>query len=247
MTLIRLIKKAFRKFGIEIMRSDSVPESVWSHLLELLRTTEVSVLFDVGANEGQFAATLREIGYGGRIISFEPASQPFAILSKKAHDDPLWEVHQLGLSDLEGSAEINVFAESVFASLLEPTAFGSARFTGLEKAGRESIRLTTLNRFIESRTDLRNVPYFLKMDTQGLDVQVFRGAGERLEDCRALLSELSVLPIYHGMPTYEEALKVYRNAGFSVTGLFALARQTDLAVIEMDCTMVRATGHAASH
>jgi hypothetical protein len=55
----------------------------------------ISLVFDIGANHGDYAQHLRYLGFTGRIISVEPASEPFADMAARATADPLWEVHRL--------------------------------------------------------------------------------------------------------------------------------------------------------
>ena len=80
---------------------------------------------------------------------------------------------------------------------------------------------------------------FPKMDTQGYDLEVFRGAHLLLPNIKSLLSELSLIPIYDGMPTYLQALSTYQAAGFSVSGFYPVTRNEKLALNEVDCVMVR--------
>jgi hypothetical protein len=81
---------------------------------------------------------------------------------------------------------------------------------------------------------------FLKMDTQGFDLQVFAGAKRSLPKVLALQSEISIQPIYEGVPEYLEALEVYTKAGFVISGLYPVSRDKDtLALIELDCVMRR--------
>jgi hypothetical protein len=82
--------------------------------------------------------------------------------------------------------------------------------------------------------------FFLKMDTQGYDLQVVRGAGRQLDAIRALQTELAARSTYEGMPTLPEALGEQGRLGFAVTGIFPVARELDhLRVIEFDCVMCR--------
>jgi hypothetical protein len=80
---------------------------------------------------------------------------------------------------------------------------------------------------------------FLKMDTQGFDLEAFRGLGDRTSDIVAMQSEVALLPIYEGMPRMPEAVATYEAAGFEISGLYAVNREKDGRVIEYDCVMVR--------
>src|ERR1019366_9602096 len=57
----------------------------------LIRTAGITCVIDIGANTGQYGRELRETGYTGRLISFEPLSTPFQVLAKRAAKDPSWE------------------------------------------------------------------------------------------------------------------------------------------------------------
>ena len=81
---------------------------------------------------------------------------------------------------------------------------------------------------------------FLKIDTQGWDLEVLRGAASSLSKIAALQSEVSVQPIYEGMPTMQDALEYLERVGFAVSGLFPVTLDQQLRVVEFDCIAVRA-------
>ena len=66
---------------------------------------------------------------------------------------------------------------------------------------------------------------FLKMDTQGFDLEVFGGLGEWQQDVVGLQSEVALLLIYEGMPRMREALDVYEAAGYEISGLYPVTRR----------------------
>ena len=105
-----------------------------------LRQRGVSVVLDVGANEGQFARELRDWGYRGRIVSFEPIPAVAATLREQAAHDPAWEVRECALGREAGTATLHVSALSVFSSLrgVLPSAetFDRARADGRGGRGR---------------------------------------------------------------------------------------------------------------
>ncbi|MFZ0497148.1 MAG: hypothetical protein WBE80_05265 [Methylocella sp.] len=56
----------------------------------LMRDRKITLVLDIGANKGQYGKSLRDtIGYKGRIVSFEPLREAFAILQQTAASDPL--------------------------------------------------------------------------------------------------------------------------------------------------------------
>ncbi len=88
---------------------------------------------------------------------------------------------------------------------------------------------------------------FLKMDTQGWDAHVLEGAGETLADVVALQSEVSVIPIYHGMRSLLASLASYQALGFELTQLFPVTFDADgLRVIEYDCVLCRPAARATA-
>lgn len=85
----------------------------------MLKAHEVNLVFDIGANAGQFAQSLRELGYRGRIVSFEPQSEAREQLERAASVDPLWEVApKAAIGAEDGEIELNLAANSISSSLL---------------------------------------------------------------------------------------------------------------------------------
>ena len=96
-----------------------------------------------------------------------------------------------------------------------------------------------LDELVDGLDDPR--PY-LKLDTQGFDLDVFAGAGDRVADLVGMQSELALMEIYEGMPRLPDALGVYEDAGFQIAAMYPVSRQSKTArVLEFDCVMVRGT------
>jgi len=202
------------------------------HLRRLLSILDINCVLDVGANRGQFAEELRSIGYAGRIVSFEPLPQEFAHLSGRfAHDDN-WKGFQLALGSEDRTMNINVQRLSVLSSLLDPIEEGASVASHEVSVRRLDALFPSLVVGIEPRV-------FLKMDTQGYDVEVFNGASGCLGSVHGLQSELSVRPIYLGMPHYVQALEIYERAGFDLYNLSVVSRGGDGGLVEMNCFMSR--------
>jgi FkbM family methyltransferase len=210
------------------------------HLQWVFRSLGINCVLDVGANRGQFAKRLRQAGYGGRIVSYEPVAELHRALTEAATDDPAWFVNPWALGDQEGTAEINV-VPGTMSSMLSASEFGKEWSAKLRDAHTETITIRKLDGVLDQATDgLEEPRIFLKMDTQGYDLATVRGAGDRLGDVLALQSEVSCLPIYDGMPRMTEQLDTYEAAGFAISAMFPVSRHArTLRVIEFDVVMLR--------
>lgn len=214
------------------------------HVRSLLTSFDVQCVLDVGAHHGEFAGMLRDLGYTGRIVSFEPTEESFAALEESARKDPRWELHKLCLGDEDGQVEIRKFAGTTFNSLHSPTEYGlQGRFAlDLNEAGTETVPIRQLGTLLpELGIDPAKDRTYLKIDTQGHDVNVLRGARPFLQDICAVQSELSGLRLYQEVPTIGEALEVYRELGFLPVGFYSVNCEADnMTVVEWDCLFTRA-------
>jgi FkbM family methyltransferase len=209
----------------------------------IMSKQRINCVFDVGANVGQYAQRLRTSGYRGRIVSFEPVPHLAAELRAKAESDHDWQVFECALGEEEGSAEINAVPDAgTMSSLLPTSEFGRSWSADLSNVRTETISVTRLDSVFDKATEgIRSPRIYLKMDTQGFDLQAFRGAGDRLGDVSALQSEVACLPIYEGMPRLPEMLAVYEAAGFEIAGMYPVNfHRRTLRVIEFDMLMIRA-------
>jgi hypothetical protein len=112
-----LIKQGAQKLGIAISRYPP-PESFERHLRDCLSQMKINVVLDVGAFKGDYAKELREVGYRGRIISFEPVPSSYEKLRETMQNDSLWRGEPYGLSDEDREALINTHSSGDFNSLL---------------------------------------------------------------------------------------------------------------------------------
>jgi FkbM family methyltransferase len=216
------------------------------HIAWMLRELGVNCVLDVGANVGQFGRRLRRAGYTGRIVSFEPVARLAAELRRSADADPDWHVMQCALGDTDTRSEINVVPGSM-SSLLPASDFGRQWSRRLRDMRPETIRVRRLDGvYDEAVAGLESPRVYLKMDTQGYDLQAFAGAGARIAEVLGMQSEVACVPIYDGMARLPQQIAVYEDAGFEITGMFPVTRDPKtLRVIEFDTVMVRPEAIAA--
>jgi FkbM family methyltransferase len=211
------------------------------HLRVLLKRLRPDCVIDVGGNTGQFGRLLRGLGYRGWIVSFEPVRQSFDRLENFTSGDPRWRVHRLAIGSIPETRRMNVSAMSEFSSFRTPTTFSLERFRGESEVQHvEDVRVVRLDDCeAECLQGIPSSRLFLKVDTQGWDLEVLRGAAHLIDRCEVLQVELSLIPVYRGVPMYVETLGYVSRLGFSPTGFFPITRDEFSRLIEVDCVLVR--------
>jgi FkbM family methyltransferase len=212
------------------------------HLRRFFDHFRVDCIFDVGANAGQYAEMVRSLGFAGPIISYEPIPALARELRAKAARDGNWHVEELALDDAERQATFHVMAGSQFSSLKLPSASETDRFRELNRIA-EEVPLTTARLADQYDAYARRLGFrrpFLKMDTQGNDLAVARGAGERLQHFVGIQSELAFKRIYDDQSGYRAALDYYHSQGFELSALVPNNRGHFPDLIEMDCILYNA-------
>jgi len=236
MNLLRIIAPWF---GYDVLRQ-SKNILLDRHLKNLLKQHKINKVLDVGANIGQYGEMLREFGYTGEIHSFEPVRTTYEKLCESADGDANWYTYNCALGQTKGNMDINVTKASYFSSFHKPNKFGKSLFTDESIIDHiESVPVDTLDNIIDSMPgESSNNRIHLKMDTQGFDIEVFSGLVKHKHDIVTLQSEVSVQDIYAGMPHYLDAMRIYADSGFIITGMFPISRNKEnLTLIEFDCTM----------
>jgi FkbM family methyltransferase len=237
----RIVEKAL---AVQIIPEGTVALAFeWEHLRRFFQHFGVDCVFDVGANVGQYANMLRQrVGYRGPIISYEPVPEVAAKLRSVAASDHSWTVEELALGATTGQAGFNVFAGPEFGSLHPTSNLAVQHFPGRARLQRRiEVRTGTLaDELARYQAKLGFKRPYLKMDTQGHDLSVAAGAGDRLRDFVGLQSELAIHRLYEGAPSYEESLQFYRDRGFELSALVPNNLGHFPRLFEIDCIMFRA-------
>ena len=165
-TIKNSLKKALNAAGIEAHRF-SPESSKLARLMASLRTYQIDLVIDVGANEGQFGQELRAGGYSGQIVSVEPMASAHARLLQVSQGDVSWHVHpRCAVGDKTGVIDLNIAGNSVSSSVLPMLAAHSKAAPESIYQGKESVPLTTLDLIVPKYIGQASAP-ILKIDTQG--------------------------------------------------------------------------------
>lgn len=232
--------RAFRFLGCDFFRISSYTSPAL-RLALLAKRLESTLLFDIGANEGQFAAETLISGYPGRIVSVEPGSGPHAILCHRASKHPRWQVPQrCAIGERKGVATLHIAGNSVSSSLLPMTASHSDAAPSSRYVDSETVEVLTCDMLFDeyARPDDRGI--ILKVDVQGHEAAVLSGAARSLPRVAAVLVELSLTELYEGQPLLRDQLAALEAMGFDLWDLDRgfMNPQTG-QLLQVDATLVR--------
>lgn len=214
----KCIKDVFHALGIDIgrVKPKNDPNFI---LLKALQHFGVDVVLDIGANTGQFARDLRQVGFGGDIVSFEPLSAAHAALVHNARHDPRWHIHpRCAIGAQEGEASINIAGNSVSSSLLPMLGNHTDVVPESAYCNTETTPVHMLDNLADTYLHQAKAP-FLKIDTQGYEWQVLDGALNTLPKVRGVLCEMSLVPLYEGQYLWKDILARMEAAGFTLWSL----------------------------
>lgn len=183
----------------------------------MLRRAQPELILDVGANRGQFALAALGSVPDATIISFEPLTSEGDRFERIFAKNPAVRLQRIALSDRSEFRDLHVTAHADSSSLHRPTQLQTEAFPGTHETAVERVRLERLDRAIAP--DVLAINTFLKIDVQGHEACVIRGASRLLDRIRWILVELSFVELYEGQPLIGEVTELLWQEGFQPTDM----------------------------
>lgn len=224
----RAIRAIYKRLGIIHLGRRRVRD-----LIDFIEDRKIDLVIDVGANIGQFGQSLRDGGYKGKIVSFEPLEAAFQELSKKASADANWQASHCGLGATRGDAVIHVSELSVCSSILDLTSVASLHDSRVAVTRTEKIEIRTLDEVAANLSGM----ILLKIDTQGYEKQVIEGGPQTIARVKGILMELPIIHVYEGEWQFHEAAKYMADAGFVPAQIQPVNYhgKDNVSLVDIDC------------
>lgn len=197
------------------------------------------VAIDVGAHTGRMAARIRKVFTNARVYAFEPASGPGSVLRERAERDPGIVPVPIALGSASGESTIYETSNPHYSSLLRPAASAVHDTAGAAAVvDRSRVQVSRLDDWA-ARTGVERVD-LMKLDVQGYELEVLRGAGRLLDSVRAVYAEAHLTPAYEGAASYSEIDLYLRRHGLTVHQVHELmTRGDDLQTVQLDALWIR--------
>ena len=218
MTILSSLRIASQWFGLDFRR---FPEQMEDFQAMKKFLESVDTVVDVGAAQGQFSLKCRNYGFSGRLLSFEPLSDSFSSLLAKTSKDARWEAWNVALSDHIGETTIHVASNNGHSSSLKPMlTTHEIAAPDIRIVGSENVAVTTLDKFFESEVPLKSLGAIaLKIDAQGAEADILRGATSSLKLCASVMLELSLRPVYESSENWLDTVQYMEAQGFTLVSV----------------------------
>lgn len=239
MLVKKVLEYAFDRLGLMFIPKWRYEKMLLTKRMQrIISEYQIDCVIDVGANVGQYYDFIRNyVGYQGLIISFEPDPSNFETLLKASQAGQQWLIQDYALGKENTTLNLNIMESSVFNSFFEPDNTQTDQF-----AQHNSVKATVevgvkrLDKVIPALK--QSHPFnraFLKLDTQGFDLDVFEGADGCLDLIIGIQTEVAFMPIYKNSPSAEESFNAFRSKGYEVSGLYPVDESRFPYAVEFDC------------
>ncbi len=190
------------------------------HQPVLAQLPSMAVVIDVGGNVGQFSTVARHNFPGAQILSFEPLPEAGDKLRHLFAGDPLFESFPLALCDHDGTVPFHVTGADDSSSLLPVAARQVSEFPATRGVDTLDVVTARLDDVLAGRPPLPDGPLLLKVDTQGTELAVLRGATTLLERATHAIVEVSFVELYEGQDDAADITTFLVERGWALRGVY---------------------------
>jgi FkbM family methyltransferase len=176
-----------------------------------------SLVIDIGCFNGSTSILFQKELKDVRVIGFEPSKQSFETALKNTAGLPGIKIENYAVSDFCGVTEFFVTDNKVSSSL-NPLTGADTRFSTQTV---EKVEIITLDEYFKRNGIQEEKVLAVKLDVQGHELKVLRGAANTLKRTMFVLTELSNHESYEGGARYFEVDQAMRENGFVLQNIFS--------------------------
>jgi len=232
------IKALFYSHGYEIcFKGISRVEHLWA-IRRGLDRREAKIVFDVGANRGQTLTCFYPFFKNARFYCFEPDPEPFTSLIEIARPLHRASIFNLafGASNEEKTLYVNQASEGNSLLQVSPHIVDTPGW--LTRKCEKQTSVYTLDRFCHEN-EIEQID-LLKLDTQGYEANILKGATDLLsrQSIRVIFSEVLFSQYYQGQAYFEDIYTLLKSYGYYLVDLFQKSQRRDGALFSADALFI---------
>lgn len=207
-------------FGLPLTRLNED----WSILRPIGPILEEHTVLDIGAHNGWFFHCWQDWCPQAQIHAFEPYPESFQTAQRLYGHDPRVRLNQVGVGEAPGELAFNVLGDSKVSNSFLPPQSDTWEKVGYEtgEVSQITVPVATVDQYA-SVNHIDNI-YLIKIDVQGYEMHVLRGAEETLEKAQYILVEAGIQRLYEGAPRFSDVFEYLSDRGFHLMSLRAWHR-----------------------
>lgn len=229
--LIRFLQFLFSSPQFSMKLKDTALLNASEHLFRTLSFIEHhqlrgsgNTILDIGAASGDTAVWFSEVFPTHQIQAFEPVLTSFEKAQKKAEKRKNILVHHLALTNENGETTIHVSDDTFSSSIIpinekEVSAKDPALAAKVKTRYSQQVKMQPLD-------EIPNIGEVLlmKIDTQGTELAVLKGAEQTLKRTRLILIEMNNHELYQGSAQYHQVDEFLRLHHFKLRDIYVTYR-----------------------
>ena len=197
-----------------------------------------ATVIDVGANLGQFTIASVKTWPQAKVYSFEPLPAAYRKMESYTLGMDRVEKMQKAIGDKQGTADFHISNFDLASSILPLGSEHKKAFPTIQETEVVKVQVDTLDNCFENKNITR--PCLLKVDVQGYEANVLKGAEGLLHQVDYVLLETSFKPLYDGEETFKEINDRMESMGFKFARpVDFMENETTGEIVQMDALFIR--------
>lgn len=182
------------------------------------------MIFDIGANEGQTVTQFGKFFHQYQIHSFEPSPDTFKVLEENTSNNKNVHAWNYGVGSSTGTMVLNENERHKMSSFLELGERGWGKI-----AKKTSVDIVSIDDFLQKQ-GISNID-ILKIDTQGFELEVLKGAKTSMQENKIglLYFEVNFVEIYKDLPSFPQLFSFCTDNGFELVAIYPIKYNNSMA------------------
>jgi FkbM family methyltransferase len=247
----KFIRNILNKFGYDIIKLKyeykiGVQSAENIQLLreefQWMREYGFKTIVDVGANEGQFSEKARLLFPEANIYAFEPLPEAYQRLKNNFTEDGYFHCFNVGVGEQKATLEIHLNESSASSSILPLGGLHKEAFEDAKESKSIAINIDTLDSLLPLQG--LQFPMLLKVDVQGYEDKVLKGATNFLGGADMIIIELTFKELYEGQPLFDNIYTTLVKQGYAFEGVIEQLRNPKTnEILQADGVFVKKVPH----
>lgn len=191
-----------------------------------------NAVIDIGAYHGKWTGMFKDIFPNSKVLMIEGQMLKAPVLKKVCNhftEDVFFEIALLGANDGE---KVNFVEMETGSSVLEESSPYNRRYVEKE--------LITLDSLLLSYPAFKKLD-FLKLDVQGYELNVLKGASKLLAQTEFVLMETSLIQVNNGCPLISDVMAFMTESNFRLLDFCSQIRRKDGGLWQTDLLFIKNT------